>query len=194
MSCSVEKSALRSKAAKTRKAAKAANPQAGQTLAFRIEDFLKERRISSGRIVSIFIPIGSEIETSVAAAMLARDFDLCLPVVVAEHEPLIFRAWQPGDPLVEGAFGIPVPLPSQPQIEPDVLLVPLLAFDERGYRLGYGGGYYDRTLTQLKRSGAPLAVGLAFDEQQVPQVPIEATAIALDAVITPTRTIAAVSP
>ena len=126
--------------------------------------------------------------------MLARDFDLCLPVVVAEHEPLIFRAWQPGDPLVEGAFGIPVPLPSQPQIEPDVLLVPLLAFDERGYRIGYGGGYYDRTLTQLKRSGDPLAVGLAFDEQQVPQVPIEETDIALDAVITPTRTIAVVSP
>ncbi|HUF44987.1 MAG TPA: 5-formyltetrahydrofolate cyclo-ligase, partial [Aestuariivirgaceae bacterium] len=94
-----------------------------------------------------------------------------LPVVVARGQPLVFRAWAPGNPTVAGIWSIPVPLESAPELEPDVLIVPMLAFDGEGYRLGYGGGFYDRTLARLRAIKPVVAVGAAFAGQEVAQVP-----------------------
>ena len=94
-----------------------------------------------------------------------------MPVVMGEGLPLIFRAWNPGEPTVPGIWNIPVPPESAPELLPDVLLVPMLAFDIAGYRLGYGGGFYDRTLVKLRALKPVTAVGVAYADQQVDAVP-----------------------
>lgn len=80
------------------------------------------------------------------------ELELCLPVVDKKDEPLLFRAWKPNDILEEAGFGTQVPSISQKEVLPDCLLVPLLGFNEQGYRLGYGGGFYDRTINKLQRA------------------------------------------
>lgn len=117
------------------------------------------------------------------AALQARGHPLCLPVVTDKVGALAFRAWAPGDPLVEGVFGTQVPHPDRPAVEPTILLVPLLAFDRAGYRLGYGGGYYDRTLAALAHN-RPTSIGLAFASQEVNTLPHEAHDRRLNWVIT----------
>ena len=98
---------------------------------------------------------------------------LALPVVVGNDQPLIFRAWKPGDLLVEGGFKVQVPPDTSPEVLPDVILVPLLAFDAEGYRLGYGGGFYDRTLSKAMLERQVVAVGLAFAAQGTETLPRE---------------------
>ena len=181
------KSAMRKLVTAKRKAAQETHPDAAALLANRVTEFLKGYDAAGSAAVSGFLSIGSEIDTAPTLQKLSGTFTIALPVVVMPDAPLIFRQWQPGDQLEDGAMGIAVPLPSQPIIEPEVLLVPLLAFDAKGFRLGYGGGYYDRTLANLNASRKRLAIGLAFDEQEVASVPIEVTDIPLDAIITPTR-------
>ncbi|SIS54407.1 5-formyltetrahydrofolate cyclo-ligase [Phaeovulum vinaykumarii] len=112
---------------------------------------------------------------------------LCLPVVPGPARPLVFRRWHPDDPLVPGAFGTREPAPEAPEIRPALLVVPLLAFDAAGYRLGYGGGFYDRTLAQLRADGGarPLAVGLAYAAQEHPGVlPLGPHDLPLDLIVT----------
>jgi 5-formyltetrahydrofolate cyclo-ligase len=92
-------------------------------------------------------------------------------VVVGKGRPLTFRRWEPGDVLRPAALGIPVPPPEAEEIAPATLLVPLLAFDDAGYRLGYGGGFYDMTIKALREQGGILAVGVAFAGQRVEAVP-----------------------
>ena len=104
--------------------------------------------------------------------------------------PLVFRAWKPGDPLNAGVWGIQEPLPSAPALDPDILLVPLLAFDTRGYRLGYGGGFYDRTLAGFRMRKRVVAIGVAFDEQRIDAVPHTDYDQRLDWVLTPSGPIA----
>jgi 5-formyltetrahydrofolate cyclo-ligase len=113
----------------------------------------------------------------------AEGWTLALPVV-AGPAPLRFRTWTFGAPLQSGPFGIPEP-EDGPLAAPDVLLVPLLAFDRHGYRLGYGGGHYDRTLAELRAQGGVTAIGLAFDAQEVAQVPICPYDERLDWILTP---------
>ena len=96
---------------------------------------------------------------------------LAMPVMQGKSLPLIFRAWAPGDAMDKAVWGIAEPRDDQPALEPDVVLVPLLAFDAAGRRLGYGGGYYDRTLRGLRARKSVVAVGLAYDESQVDAVP-----------------------
>jgi 5-formyltetrahydrofolate cyclo-ligase len=110
---------------------------------------------------------------------------LALPVVQAKGQPLVFRAWAPGDPMDKGVWDIPEPKSDKPVLEPDILLVPLLAFDRRGGRLGYGGGFYDRTLAGLRARKRITAVGLAYDEQEVDAVPHLDYDERLDWVLTP---------
>jgi 5-formyltetrahydrofolate cyclo-ligase len=113
------------------------------------------------------------------------DVPLALPVVVAKRQPLVFRAWTPGDAMDKGVWDIPQPKADKPVLEPDILLVPLLAFDLQGRRLGYGGGFYDRTLAGLRARKPITAVGLAYDEQQVDEVPHLDYDQRLDWVLTP---------
>ena len=96
---------------------------------------------------------------------------LALPVMQGKGQPLVFRAWAPGDAMDKAVWGIAEPKTDKPVLEPDIVLVPLLAFDAAGWRLGYGGGYYDRTLRGLRARKTILAVGIAFDESQVDAVP-----------------------
>jgi 5-formyltetrahydrofolate cyclo-ligase len=117
-------------------------------------------------------------------ALAARGHALALPVITAKGEPLRFHRWQPSDALITHAYGVQEPHPSAAVMVPDVLLIPLLAFDASGHRLGYGGGYYDRTL-QLLRALKPItAIGIAYAGQQIAGVPHDAHDQSLDAVLT----------
>jgi len=114
-----------------------------------------------------------------------------LPVVVGKGRPLVFRRWRPGEALQPAAFGTSVPGAAAPEVTPDMLLVPLLAVDPRGYRLGYGGGFYDRTLDRLRGGGRTVtAVGVGFDAQCVAAVPKGLGDQPLDWLVTERRAVA----
>lgn len=136
-------------------------------------------------VVSGFIPYKSEITTIPMLTRLRREgWQTCLPVVIAPEQPLVFRAWAPGEPLVPGVWDIPIPGESAPELLPDVLLVPMLAFDRRGFRLGYGGGFYDRTLEKLRALKTVVAIGVAYHAQMVDEVPAGLHDAPLDYVMT----------
>jgi 5-formyltetrahydrofolate cyclo-ligase len=138
-------------------------------------------------IVSGYYPYQSEISVLPLLGRLAGDgWATCLPVVLGMGLPLEFRSWYPGEPTISGKWGIPRPAESAVQVEPDVLLVPLLAFDRVGYRLGYGGGFYDRTLSMLRAKKRVIAIGVAFSGQEIDAVPRDMTDQALDFVLTET--------
>ena len=125
----------------------------------------------SGKTVSGFIPYLSEIDTRPLLKLLrARGCTTCVPVVIENNTPLEFRTWAPGDLTVPGRWGIPVPPEGTAVVDPDILLVPLLAYDQAGYRLGYGGGFYDRTLEKLRAIKPVTAIGVAYSAQQVDAV------------------------
>jgi 5-formyltetrahydrofolate cyclo-ligase len=137
-------------------------------------------------IVSGYYPMEGEIwPLPLMAALRSNGHSLALPVMQGKSEPLLFRAWSPGDPLTPGVWGIRQPAPDRAVVFPDIVLVPLLAFDARGYRLGYGGGYFDRTLRSLRAVKPILAVGLALDELEVDAVPHLDYDERLDWVLTP---------
>jgi 5-formyltetrahydrofolate cyclo-ligase len=147
-------------------------------------------RIAPGRTVSCFSTFGDELDTGPLMARLARaGVTLALPVVARRGRPLVFRRWRPGDEMASGPFGIAQPLPDAPTVRPSVFLVPLLAFDRRGYRVGYGGGFYDRTLAEARAAGKILALGLAFAAQEIARVPTERYDEPVDGVLTETGVI-----
>jgi 5-formyltetrahydrofolate cyclo-ligase len=141
--------------------------------------------IAPGVIVSGFMPLKSEINPLPLMQKLA-DFgaQLALPAIAGRGKPLIMRAWQFGAPLERGQWGIREPKPEAPVVEPDILLVPLLAFDREGFRLGYGAGYYDMTIRRLRGLKPVTAIGVAFAAQEVPKIPTTARDERLDLVLT----------
>ena len=179
-----EKAALRERALALRKAAfERHGPEAGRRLAAHGLDFLSPR---PGIIVSGFAAIRDEIDPSALLDWLHREgFKLALPVMEGRGKPLLMRAWAPGDEMSTVQWGIREPLASKAEVYPGVLLVPLLAFDRRGSRLGYGGGFYDRTLQKLRARAAVTAVGISYDELEVDAVPHESYDQRLDWVLTP---------
>ncbi len=135
-------------------------------------------------VVAGYWPFPGELDPRpLMDALHEQGHALCLPVVINRHAALEFRAWVPGEPLIEAVFGTQVPQIERPTLVPEVLLVPLLAFDQDGYRLGYGGGYYDRTLAALAQD-QPISIGLAFASQEINHVPHEAHDRRLEWVIT----------
>lgn len=179
-----EKSALRTAALEARKAAfDRYGPDACRKLASFGLDFAGVRQ---GAIVSGFSAIRDEINPSHLMLWLhAEGHPLALPVMVGRERPLVMREWTPGDAMLPAAWGIAEPLDDKPEVDPDVVLVPLLAFDRHGARLGYGGGFYDRTLERLRAIKPVIAVGVAYDEQEVSSVPTESYDQRLDWVLTP---------
>ena len=176
-----EKAAMRRSAGEARKAAHAAHPDAGAALR---DGALASGLVPPGAIVSGYLPIRTEIDpVPLMTALAARGHRVSVPVIEARGCPLKFREWLPGIELVDGPFGASVPAAGE-WLEPAFLLVPLLSFDRRGYRLGYGGGFYDRTLERLRSRGPVTACGVAYTAQQVECVPIDATDQRLDAVAT----------
>ena len=142
-------------------------------------------------IVAGYCPIRSEIDPLPLLRGLARHgARLALPVVTARDQPLTFRSWSPHARLVKGAFGILEPEADAEAVAPDVVLVPLAAFDRVGHRIGYGAGYYDRTFAQLRRGKRVIAVGIAAAIQQVDLVPALPHDIRLDYIATERETIA----
>ena len=164
------KRALRAQAAAARRQAHAAG---GAAAARRLRDlFLDEIPLPAGAIVSGYWPLGEELDDRpLLEALSARGHICALPVVTRRGTPLVFRQWRPGDATQAGEFGILVPSNEAQAVEPDALIVPLLAFDAGGHRLGYGGGYFDRTLRELRARKKILAVGVAFAVQEMPHLP-----------------------
>lgn len=140
-------------------------------------------RAAPGGVVSGFWPIRTEIDPRPALNELAATHRLCLPVVAGSGLPLVFRKWSPGAALEKGVYGAMIPADAE-VVTPETLIVPLAAYDGEGYRLGYGGGFYDRTLERLRAAGPVTAIGFAFAAQQVPAVPRDATDQPLDLVVT----------
>jgi 5-formyltetrahydrofolate cyclo-ligase len=146
--------------------------------------------VTSGTIVAGYSPIRSEIDPGPLMRHLKTlGARLALPTITARDAPLIFRAWSAGEALVPGPMGILEPPPEAPQVMPDIVLVPLAAFDRAGHRIGYGAGHYDRTFAQLRAVKPFTAIGLAFDTQEIGAVPTQPHDVALDYVLTETRTI-----
>ena len=138
-----------------------------------------------GLVVSAYSAMGSEIDpASLVERLAAAGFRTCLPVIRPLGQPLTFRGWRPGEPLVARTWGIREPADEAPEVDPDILLIPLLAFDRHGMRLGYGGGYYDRTLSRLRSLKPITTIGLAFREQEMPEVPCGPNDQRLDWVLT----------
>ena len=169
-----------------RAAGRAAGAGAG---AAAVGHFLAAIEPPAGCVVSGYWPMRGEFDVRPLLEALHGLGHVCaLPVVLGRGRPLEFRVWSPGDDLAEAAFGTRVPRADAPLATPRFLLVPLLAFDGRGYRLGYGGGFYDRTLAALAADGAkPIAVGCAFEDQRVDALPVGATDRRLDWLVTETR-------
>ncbi|MSO93236.1 MAG: 5-formyltetrahydrofolate cyclo-ligase [Rhodospirillales bacterium] len=140
-----------------------------------------------GAAVSGFWPMGDEIDARPLLTELhRRGYRCALPVVTPRGTPLVFRAWAPGDTLEAGVFGTSHPPAARGDVTPDVVLAPLLAFDREGFRLGYGGGFYDRTLASLRRWPV-LAVGVGYSFQEIERVPRDGHDQRLDWIVTEER-------
>ena len=147
--------------------------------------FFENIPLTEDAVVSLFHPIRSEIDTKpLAEALFERGHKIALPATGRKKSPLVFREFRRGDKLEEDKFGVLTPLASAPEVRPTIIVAPLLAFTRKGERLGYGGGFYDRTLAMLRAKGEVLAVGYAFADQEVDKLPTTKSDERLDWIIT----------
>ena len=176
------KAALRRQSFAARRAARAADDGGAAEAA--AEHFRTLRLHTGAAVISGYRPIRTELDpTPLMLSLIEAGHRLCVPVIEGRGRPLRFREWTPGARMAEGPFGAEVPEAGD-WLEPSLLIAPLLAFDRAGRRLGYGGGFYDRTLARLRARRRTLAVGFAYAAQQVPEVPTDPTDERLDAVVT----------
>ena len=179
------KKALRSQIIRRRDDLPSAKSLEGSAVVARHADLFSARFGQQG-CISVYACMGSEIDPAPLCERLTDlGHVLCLPVMIELGQPLVFRQWRPGDALEPKKWGILEPLARAPVVEPDLILLPMVAFDAQGWRLGYGGGFYDRTLARLRSLKTIVAIGLAFDEQEVDAVPHAAYDERLDLVLTP---------
>ncbi len=136
----------------------------------------------SGRTVALYWPFKGEPDLREwAAEMRVSGARMCLPVVVQKASPLIFRAWTGAEKLERGVWNIPIPPEKAPEVVPDVVISPVVGFDPGNYRLGYGGGFYDRTLAGLRAAGhRPRVIGVGFTLQRIPTIYPQPYDVALD--------------
>lgn len=146
--------------------------------------------LSAGAKITAYWPSNSEVDCRPLIQMLYdKGHSIGLPLVAGKEEPLLFRTWHPDTPMQRGVLNIATPPQDAPLVEPDLLFVPLLAFNRQGYRLGYGGGYYDRTLAALRKIKKITAIGMAYaiqEQQTLPYTPFDAP---LDGIVTEKETI-----
>ncbi len=153
---------------------------------------LVEKLSASGSapVVSVYWPIRSELNTRpLIETLCKRGLRVALPILVAVKRPLLFRAFEPGDELAKGPFGLSEPSSDKAALEPDIIFAPLAAFDRKGYRLGYGGGLYDATLNALRAKHPVTAIGVAYAVQEADSIPIEDHDQKLDFIVTERETI-----
>lgn len=174
-----EKRALRARQTVVRDEAAKANPDAAEAVA-RVFPIERPPRVVAGTW-----PLKGELDPRPLMHRLeARGAVLALPRTGRRGEPLVFHRWTNDTPMVAGRFGLTEPAAESPVVVPELVLVPLLAFDRAGGRLGYGAGFYDRTLRALRAAGAVRAIGIAYAAQEVDQVPMGQTDERLDAIVT----------
>lgn len=182
----LQKQALRAQMAERRAAAFAA-PNLGQQVqaaCAHIGALLADRfgRAAESVVLAAYMPMRTELDP--LPAMRAHPGPVCVPVIKGRGQALEFHRWQADGEMVDGPFKARIPRARDPLV-PQALIVPLLAYDRHGYRLGYGGGFYDRTLQGLRAQGRVLAMGFAFDVQEVAQVPTDENDQRLDVIVTP---------
>jgi 5-formyltetrahydrofolate cyclo-ligase len=184
MTITARKQAMREEALARRAVLHAQSPDAAERMA---RNFVGAIPLPDRAVISAFVAIGEETDPAPLIGLLrARGHRIALPRVVKKGEKLAFHAYESGSTLIPGVFGLSEPGKDWPAAIPDVLIVPLLAFDARGMRLGYGGGFYDRTLKDLRATRNILAVGFAFAGQEVPDVAHRESDEPLDWVVTET--------
>ncbi len=177
-----DKLATRREAFERRKTAFEISPKAHCTVGGYVCDLAESW--AEKQVVSGYVPIRSEIQTEGTMRCLHRmGFRMCVPVIKGNGKPLEFRSWRPTSKMVDSTFKVPVPSHGA-YVTPSILLVPMLAFDSRGARMGYGGGFYDRTLEKLRAAGDVLAIGLVFAAQRVEELPTDTTDQFMDIIVT----------
>lgn len=174
------KAAARKSAFQRRKAAHAADWGASAAL---LSEVLAGYR---GVPLAGYMPIRTEIDPLPAMTEAAAHGVVGVPVIQGEGQPLKFSKWSPGGAMRDGPFGALVPVVDD-YFDPEILIVPLVAFDRSGGRLGYGGGFYDRTLERLRKHGSVLAIGFAYDAQEAEALPLEATDQPLNMIVSDRR-------
>ncbi len=182
MTATLTKAALRAAALEKREAlSDAQRTAAAQAVAARGLPFA----VQPGAIVSGYSPIRGEIDPKpLMEKLAAQGARLALPAVTARGQSLVFRAWSASDRLTLGPLGIPEPSPAAAELVPDIMLVPLAAFDRLGHRIGYGAGHYDYTFAHLHKTKPVIGIGLAFAVQEIAAVPALSHDVALDYVLT----------
>ncbi|MCA0201767.1 MAG: 5-formyltetrahydrofolate cyclo-ligase, partial [Proteobacteria bacterium] len=176
------KAALRRVMLERRRAAhRAIGPDAAQAVA----DFVCAEIDPHGKIIAGYWPLGDELDSRpVLEALAAAGAQIALPVAAGQGHALAFRQWNPGDALEPGPFGTKHPSSRAPVVTPQILLVPLIAFDLEGHRLGYGAGYYDRTIAAFRAHGQVTTIGLGYDAQRTDTVHADSHDQALDCIVT----------
>lgn len=179
-----DKDQLRGRARVARdKAREIGGTEVAESLAKHLMNLVRPR--SNGEMIAGYWPIGTEMDVRPAMRDMERlSHPLCLPVVVERDQPLVFRQWGLDDPLEDAAHGTSEPAADAPQVTPLIMFVPGLAFDAEGFRVGYGLGYYDRTISALRQGPGVLAIGIAYAAQLIEAVPHEDHDQPLDLIVT----------
>ncbi len=148
-----------------------------------VESFLEQVPVPQNAVVALYWPMGEELDCrELISALHARGHPICLPAIIVPDRPLVFRLWDGAEKLQPGPFGTKQPKKNAPETVPDIIVLPLLGFDEQGNRLGYGKGYYDRTIAAM--SHKPLLAGLAFGVQELEHIPASPLDVPLHLVVT----------
>jgi 5-formyltetrahydrofolate cyclo-ligase len=177
-----QKRLQRIQAKQQRATAFALNPNRGEQVCAQL---LNSNKLHPNHIVAVYWPLGDELDPlPLLNTLHALGHQMVLPVMLGAGKPLIFRTWCPNDKLQEAGFGTCEPSDDKKTLEPDVILAPLLAFDDSGFRLGYGGGFYDRTLEKLRQNKPVLVCGIAYAAQAMPQICKGPYDQPLDAIVT----------
>lgn len=190
---STYKTGLRREARARRKALLIAHPEADWMAADRAGEMLAAFRLTRAGTVALYKALGAELDPRPLGDVLAKlGWRLALPAVEEEDGPLVFRSWKPGERLAHDLTGLLAPLASAAEVRPDLMIVPLLAYDRSGGRLGQGGGHYDRTLAALRGAPCPPpAVGFGYSGQALDRLPRERHDQLLDGILTEAGYIAA---
>lgn len=149
------------------------------------KEFLSSQGFMPHSNIACYMPLKGEVScVTIMQKLITQGHVICLPAVVARNTPLIFRHYRPGDPLVRGMLGPFEPNSTAREIIPDVLVIPMLGYTRDGYRLGYGSGFYDRTIASMRLLKPIKTIGLAFSTQEIEQLPVEPHDIKMDVIIT----------
>ena len=177
-----KKGLQRIQAKQQRAKAFALNPRAGEQVC---QQLLDSKKLKTNQIVAVYWPLGDELDPMPLLNRLhGLGHQTLLPVMLGAGKPLLFRKWESNDSLKIAQFGTYEPFEDKPVLKPDVILAPLLAFDRHGYRLGYGGGFYDRTIENLRQTESVSVFGVAYAAQEMNQVVRGPFDQPLDAVVT----------